>query len=542
LRVASGLILFVYVFFTFVNIGLGLFSPIVQDEMQEVSTTISRSIPGTAVLYGALLVHLGLAFYAVAQRGTLRMPAREAVQTVFGLIIPFFLIAHITFTRGAHERFGLNDEYGYLIGLIWGSSSAWTQAALVLLVWVHSCIGLHVWLRGTAWWRAARGWLLGFAVFVPGFALAGFVAEGRRISALFADPAQAGLLFSEYRWPDEAAFTVMINIKDQGLMIIWGLLALSGLAYLLRRTLRRWQSITIHYRDGPTITAPKGLTLLEMSRLGGVSHTALCGGKGRCTTCRVVIEDGAGALDAPSPSESIALSAVGAGANTRLACQHRPVQNLSVFRVFQADGRQTRAHENTGEERRLAILFLDMRGFTSRTTGQLPYDVVFLLNRFFDAIVPPITQAGGTVDKYLGDGLLAVFETADARSSADAALSAAQGIGTALATFNEALVAKGEAEVRIGIGLHLGDIVLGAIGAGRAPRTIIGDAVNTASRLEAKTKDLGVSLLVTNDLLDQSSSNAPHVGLIELELRGVDHPVHAKPCSDPRDLAAFLHP
>jgi adenylate cyclase len=362
---------------------------------------------------------------------------------------------------------------------------------------------------------------------VPGFALAGFVTEGRRITYAFADPAEAERLLARYNWPDGPAFDAMVAWKDDSLLIFWALLATAGAVFALRWLVRRQKSVEITYSDGPRIRAARGLTLLEMSRSAGVPHTSLCGGKGRCTTCRVMVEAGADRLHERSPAEARALDAVQAPPGTRLACQIRPTEPVTVFRVFQPDGRRARAHASHGEERRLAILFLDMRGFTARTTGQLPYDVVFLLNRFFDAIVPAITGAGGTVDKYLGDGLLAVFEAPDETHSARAALMAARGIGAELARFNASLEAEGDPPVRIGVGLHLGEIVLGEIGAGRAPRTIIGDAVNTASRLEAQTKESGVELLASAALLKAAGLDVSMLTLSVLELRGVAQPVEA---------------
>jgi adenylate cyclase len=387
------------------------------------------------------------------------------------------------------------------------------------------------------WWRRAEPVLLSLAVLVPVLALTGFVTEGRRIAAAFADPAQAQGLMELYRWPEGEAFAKMVDWKDYGLKAFWALLGISVAAYLLRRALLRRKSVRIAYTDGPQIVVPRGLTLLEMSRVAGVPHTSLCGGKGRCTTCRVVIETGAEHLHPPERTEAESLAAVGAAAGTRLACQIRPTEPLTVFRVFQPDGRTRRAHASSGEERQLALLFLDMRGFTARTAGQLPYDVVFLLNRFFDAIVPSILAQGGSVDKYLGDGLLAVFDRPDARASARAGLAAVAGIGQALERFNEVLAAEGAAPVRIGIGLHVGDIVLGEIGAaGRAPRTIIGEAVNTASRLEARTKDLGVELLVSEALLRCADVRLDGLELIALDLRGVDVPVRAVAATDLRAL------
>ncbi|MFC6587242.1 adenylate/guanylate cyclase domain-containing protein [Sulfitobacter pacificus] len=215
---------------------------------------------------------------------------------------------------------------------------------------------------------------------------------------------------------------------------------------------------------------------------------------------------------------------------------------MTVVRVFQPDGRSKhRGHASQGEERELALLFLDMRGFTARTTGQLPYDVVFLLNRFFDAIVPAITAQGGTVDKYLGDGFLAVFELPASDNSAHAALRAIEGIAQALAAFNETLASEGQSPVAIGIGAHLGDVVLGEIGAaGQAPRTLIGDTVNTASRIEGATKEYKVQVFISAPLLDAAGHPVPREQMTALELRGLSRPLLAWPISEASNLSVQL--
>ena len=183
-----------------------------------------------------------------------------------------------------------------------------------------------------------------------------------------------------------------------------------------------------------------------------------------------------------------------------------------------------------GEEKTIAVLFLDIRGFTARSAELLPYDVVFLLNRFFDAIVPEVTKAGGAVDKYMGDGLLALFETDDTASSAQAALTATANIGASLARFNRLLASEGEDPIRIGMGLHTGTVVLGEIGAaGHAPRTLIGATVNAASRLEAKTKELGVELLVSRDVFEAASLSQSEAEYQQFQLRGVEKAVKALP-------------
>lgn len=528
IRIASGLVLFTFALLHFLNLGLGLVSSELMEKAQSWRQVVTRSLPGEVILYAAMLAHMGLAIAKLAGRRTLRMPVSEAVQISLGLIIPLLLIEHIVHTRLAHEIYNVNDHFGYISVLIWGTADGAWQALLLLIVWVHGCMGLHFWLRITTWWDRWLPAMIGLSVLVPGLALTGFLTEGRRMHRLFQDQETRLALMEQFNWPDQETFGTLIATADYVLAGFWVILAFGAVVYLGRKLTGRRSAIRIQYVDGPEVSSQKGPTLLEISRANGVPHTALCGGRGRCTTCRVIIEDGADLLHPPNEAEARSLSAVNAPPNARLACQIKPTEPLTVFRVFRPDGRRGRAHASQGSERRLAILFLDMRGFTARTTGQLPYDVVFLLNRFFDAVVPCITGAGGSIDKYLGDGLLAVFETTDETSSAQAALQAAAGIGSALITFNRTLVAEGAPPVAIGIGLHLGDVVLGEIGAaGNAPRTLIGDTVNTASRLEGMTKELKVELLVSEPLLQSAEYDTDGLDMTTLELRGVSAPLRA---------------
>lgn len=530
LRIGSGLILFVFAFFHFINIGLGLFHTDYLHGMQDGRKAVTRHNAMSVVLYLALIVHAGLALASVVQRRTLRMPFSSALQIVLGLLIPIQLISHIIHTRYAHEIYDVNDEMGYIIVLMWPSSAIWMQSLLLLIVWVHGCIGLHMWLRLTPWWNRTVPYLIGLAVFVPSFALAGIMTEGRRIWADFSDDFLREQYIEHYNWPSAEAFQAMFNIKNNALTAFWVALGAVAVAYVGRKLWRRRHSVRITYARGPEVFAEKGMTLLEMSQANGIPHAALCGGKGRCTTCRVIVEDGGEHLPPPSEVEARSLAAVSASPHTRLACQMRPTEPLTVFRVFRPDGKRDRAHASQGQERKLAVLFLDMRGFTARTEGQLPYDIVFLLNRFFDAIVPAITDQGGIVDKYMGDGLLAVFDQADEHKSARSGLNAAIAISRALDQFNRQLASENSPEIRIGMGLHLGDLVLGEIGAaGNAAQTIIGDAVNVASRLESETKSLGVELLVSEELLEAADVHVSEGRIQMFQLRGVATPVPALP-------------
>lgn len=541
-RIASGLILFLYAFLHFLNIGLGLIDPVWMDQMQKWRQLVTRSILGTIILYGAFSVHIVFALSRLAGRRTLRMPVGEMAQIAMGLVIPVLLIAHIIHTRTAHELYGVNDEMDYIMVLLHDTFDGWKQSLLLLIVWAHGCIGLHFWLRGKSWWREGLPALAGLAVFVPAFALAGFLVEGRRVTAAFADADMREVMIERFNFPDWETFQTLIYFTNVSLGVFAAILGAVTLYIVARSVMARRRSVMIRYSDGPEVMAPKGLTLLEMSRTRGVPHASLCGGRGRCTTCRVVIEVGGEHLHPPSAAEAHSLRAVNAAPNTRLACQIRPLDATTVFRVFRPDGRgKNRNHASQGEERELALLFLDMRGFTARTTGQLPYDVVFLLNRFFDAVVPGITRHGGKIDKYLGDGFLALFETPDAETSAKAALSAIEAIAQALAQFNETLASEGQAPVAIGIGAHLGDVVLGEIGAaGQAPRTLIGDTVNTASRLEGVTKEYQVQVFISSPLLAAAGHEVPKDEMIALTLRGLSTPLLAWPVKEASELSTVL--
>ncbi|WP_170409752.1 adenylate/guanylate cyclase domain-containing protein [Ruegeria atlantica] len=541
LRIGSGLILFAFAFFHFINIGLGLFHTDYLHNMQDARHVITRHNVGSVLLYAALLVHAGLALHSISRRRTLRMSFSTGLQMILGLMIPLQLISHIVQTRYANTVFDVNDEMGYIIVLMWPSYAVWMQSLLLLVVWVHGCIGLHMWLRLTNWWPKLVPYLIGVAVFVPTFALAGVLTEGRRIWADFADPFLREQYIEHYNWPSPEEFQVLFSVKDNALMAFWVALGASLAVFAIRKLWRRRHSVRVKYVQGPEVVAEKGMTLLEISQANGIPHTALCGGKGRCTTCRVIVEDGADQLPEPGEVEARSLAAVSAPKGARLACQIRPMAPITAFRMFRPDGGRHRAHASQGQERQLAVLFLDMRGFTSLTAGQLPYDIVFLLNRFFDAIVPAITAEGGVVDKYMGDGLLAVFETADAQSSARAGMRAAAEISLALQHFNQQLETEGSPRIRIGMGLHLGDLVLGEIGAaGHAARTIIGDTVNVASRLEAETKTLGCELLVSEELLLAAGYDGDMRQVRSFELRGVDRPIPALPVLTAADLNASV--
>lgn len=175
-----------------------------------------------------------------------------------------------------------------------------------------------------------------------------------------------------------------------------------------------------------------------------------------------------------------------------------------------------------GEKRRLCIMFSDIRGFTSLGEKLPPEQLVLLLNRYFEAMTQAIQSHGGTVDKYIGDGIMAFFGAPKPGTNlAMQGFLAAKAKLEQLAELNKNLTAEGLPELRIGIGLHLGDAVVGNIGSSeRNNYTAIGDAVNSASRLESLTKELGYPLLVSTEVAQALAGHVDFDDLGEKPIKG----------------------
>lgn len=531
LRLWSGYVLLFYVTTHLLNHALGLISLRVVEMGRIWFVFIWQGLPGQVALYGALLVHFSLALWALFRRRTLRLSPWEWTQLVLGASIVPLGVVHVVGTRVAHDYFGVQSGYPWVLGSLvagtwWGVAR---QFSLPIVVWVHACIGIHFAWRLKHWYRDWLPLIYAVALLVPAAGIGGAAIALRDFAELAQQPGLLDNLFARVNAPDVEAAHDLYMISDT-LMAGAGLLLLACLLARPVRDLweRRAGVVRLVYSDGRTVLLPTGFSILEMSRIAGIPHASVCGGRGRCSTCRVRIssEDRV-KLPSPSPEEQKVLARVGAPANVRLACQLRPAPGH--YRVtpllpagagpVEAYRRQPQAH---GGERYVAILFADIRGFTSISEGKLPYDVVFLLNRYFRATGHAIESAGGRLDKFIGDGVMAIFGLdVEPQRACRQALEAARRMATALDDLNEALSGDLEQPLRIGIGLHAGFSIVGEMGYERATQlTAIGDTVNIASRLEAMTKEFSVQLVVSQELLDRADvtlAGAPHH---EVEIRG----------------------
>jgi adenylate cyclase len=153
-----------------------------------------------------------------------------------------------------------------------------------------------------------------------------------------------------------------------------------------------------------------------------------------------------------------------------------------------------------GERRQVTVLFSDIRGFTQMSETMPAEEVVILLNDYFSEMVEAVFAEGGTVDKYIGDGLMALFGAPVSQlDHADRATKAALRMRQGLSRINNRRMSQGKPPLKIGIGIHTGECIIGNIGAEqRLDYTAIGDTVNTASRIESLTKEYGVDIVLSS--------------------------------------------
>lgn len=259
--------------------------------------------------------------------------------------------------------------------------------------------------------------------------------------------------------------------------------------------------------DGADVPADEGETLLSAALRASIPHTRVCGGAGRCSTCRVLVLEGLENLTPCTPAERAMAGRLGFDRTIRLACQTRATGNVTLRRlVLDSEDAQLASQLGpdasagpVGEEKALAILFCDIRGFTPFAESLLPYDVIHVLNRFFHHMETAIRRHGGVISNYMGDGLMAYFEGETPADTALRAVRAGLDMLTEMDSVNPYLQNTYRETLRIGIGVHYGEVVLGAISRSSRRATAIGDAVNLASRIESANKETGTCFLISEE-------------------------------------------
>ncbi len=257
--------------------------------------------------------------------------------------------------------------------------------------------------------------------------------------------------------------------------------------------------------DNKVFDVDEDKTLLENALQNNIPHANACGGHGKCSTCRIWLLEGVEHCEEKNDDEKKMAESLRFGPEIRLACQTRIKGDVKYRRLVIDDAdleltnqRFEHACHPIGQEKEVAILFTDIRGFTSFSERHPPYDVLFILNRHFNQMSKIVDCNGGMIDNYVGDSLFAIFGM---DNEEDAILKAVKSGVEMLAEVDKMksyMLAMYQENFEIGIGVHYGKVVAGEIGTGKKiKKTVIGDNVNLASRIESANKEAGTRFLVS---------------------------------------------
>jgi adenylate cyclase len=248
-------------------------------------------------------------------------------------------------------------------------------------------------------------------------------------------------------------------------------------------------------------------SLLDVAAASSIPTIAACGGHGICSTCRVEVLEGLEHLAPRSAAEEAQAEKRGWPANVRLACAARVIGSgeVRVRRLITPPSERKRQRrqekqQGLGQIRSVAVLFADMRDFTPITESCAAFDVIYILNRYFTTLKQAITNQGGQVNLCVGDEISAVFGLEDdPRIACHQAVAAGVDMQQRIATLSRVIEREFGVSLSIGIGIHFGPVIVGRVGPADDLRFgLVGDSVNIASRLEGKTKELGMPILISS--------------------------------------------
>ena len=531
-RTISGCILFFYVFTHLLNHSLGLISLDTMEQGRAIFLRFWRHDVLFYVLYGALSIHFLLGVYALARRRSFRMSRKEWIRNSCAVLIPFFLASHLSITLWGSRFLGLNDSYAFMIisTYIFDPFGYIILGLMLMLVWTHGSIGIIGLIEFREFYSKLRGLFQGLILGLPLIAYGGYIRASIELSeASQSNPITILELISNSNFTAEIGEKI-VSLSDLLQFLVYPiLLSLFVAFYFIRNLLeKRFNSIQVQYTDGTNINVSRGSSLLEASHKAGRYHESVCGGRGRCTTCRVRVTSSLGELPKPNKIEQSVINRLNFDQSLRLACQLRPETDIEInplIKLVNHDKQNLRFsnQENlSGIEKETVIMFCDLRGFTRLSDGKMPFDVVFILNKYFKLVTDAVEENKGRIDKFIGDGVMAIFDKDTTISkNCKNALKGAAMITTYLNELNDELSTDDIEPLRLGIGIHSGNAIIGKMGYGEASTdTAIGDTVNVASRLEQLTKDYSCQLMFSSTVAENAELDKTKLNSVKTKIRG----------------------
>ncbi len=551
-RIACGLFLFSYIFSHFFNHALGNISYDLMERWLWFHIWWWRIPVVNIALYAAGITHLSLGLWALYQRRHFRYTAAELTQLVLGLSIPLLLASHFGVVRlagfllgteplnYARPLFGYWSQRPYMVAV---------QFVLITVAWTHACIGLYFWLRMKKFFRWAWPIFFAVAVLLPPLAMVGAHHGAEEVVKLAAQPQWRSQNLAPLLRPAQREYIDNITLFYFPVAYLAAILLVFVARGLRALHERRGGMVKLTYPDRQ-VRVPKGLSVLEASFRYRVPHASVCGGRARCSTCRIRVISDRSILPRPSRREQYVLSRVGAGndSSIRLACQLRPQTDIAFIPVLPphvgADFVRNGARADVGEERYIVSMFVDMRGSTKLAEARLPFDVIFLINRFLHSASQAVVDAGGQPNQFIGDGLLALFGlNVDKSTACRQALRAAALVAANVEYLNHQFASDLQEPIDFGIGIHGGDAIIGNIGfRDHTVFTAVGDSVNVAARLQDMTKQLNCRAIVSEEVCQNADIGPDLLAGAQVTIRGRDEVLKVRSAADPTVLASLLEP
>jgi adenylate cyclase len=498
-RMTSGFILFVYIGSHLLNHALGLISLQAAEHGMEYAIEVWYSLPGTVLLYGSAAAHFVLALWAVYERRTFWLPPIELLRIALGFTLPLLLIGHAANTRLAYDLFGLASDYTRVVSNLWMTGNQGWQLGLMAPGWLHGCLGLHLAFNRRPWYRKSRYVLFSIALLLPVLSALGFIAMGRQLAVTPEAVAAAQRYFSPEFAPQRLAIA---EWKDSLLNGYFSIIAFAFVAREIRNLIerRRRKLVAISY-PSRTVRVPRGWSVLEASRSFHLAHASMCGGRARCSTCRVRVTAGNDNIPPPEADEQETLERISAPPDVRLGCQLRPEGDITVVPLVQTERPIYRQNvpQRVLTEREIVVLFCDHRNRAALAADQLPHDQLHVLTLYAEAISHAIRAAGGTLSYIEFDTICALFGT-EGRTDvcAQRALQAAGAIESVIADLNNRLGRGKEGRIKITVSIHTGRAAVGEIGSSDPPTVIaVGDAIDAANEIRKEAAARGTPFAIS---------------------------------------------